>query len=682
MNGNVSWMRSRMSYFRTMCFFALCVFCSSFLPAADMHSMQFYQVADKLPSMAVSAIAQDSSGAMYFGTRGSGLVKFDGNSYTPYLREPFSQDVSIPSVVQCMLMDNDVLFLGTYAGVFRFDTKTGSCRNYKICNDVVCCFLRDSKGRLWAGTLDGLALLDDVTGESVTFSNRDPIRTIGNNTVRGLYEDTSGRIFACTYDGIFQYDESGGSFVRPDFIRDANPAAHNVVYALEEDPAGNFWASSWGTGLVKIDSVTGDFTVYPLPNNAIYCMSTRYVDGAVLAGTWGGGLHLLYPDTGLVSSYTTDLSAPYALPNDTIYSMYKDRLGLLWIGTNGGGIVTYDKNRSFLQPVRFDSLSERSARLSIHCITPDENGNLWVILKNKGVLYYEPKSGVLKEYSPENGNLKSGIAYCVYIAPDGNVYLGTDCGLFSYDKQSDAFESVAWYAPFLKKPESRMVYDILQTSDGEFWIGTYGAGLVTYDLAGKKYRRYVSDDGDAHSLSSNVIYFVAEDSRGTLWVGTNAGLNRYTAEKDTFQQYVYDAKNTSGIGGLQIISFYESQDGTLWFSSNDSGVTAMNPETETFATYAHASGLPSNIVAGMVEISPDMFWIATGNGLVLFDRTTGSMQVYTTADGLPSNQFSAEPVVFADGTVWFGRRAAWCFCLRKVICCAAAVPAKRARVRF
>ena len=70
------------------------------------------------------------------------------------------------------------------------------------------------------------------------------------------------------------------------------------------------------------------------------------------------------------------------------------------------------------------------------------------------------------------------------------------------------------------------------------------------------------------------------------------------------------------------------------------GFCRFNPQTEDFTRYDISKGFPCNIIYKMLEDNQGNFWLTTNNGLVCFNPDTNYKRVYTTANGLLSNQFN------------------------------------------
>jgi len=635
---------------------------------------RFHGITDVLPSLSISSIAQDSRGFLWYGTQG-GLVMYNGNEYTTHTSIPFADNTLSSNLVQTMFMDaGDILWIGTYAGLDRYDIATGTFTNYSVGSDVVVSILRDSAGRLWAGTLGGLACLKPGADQFILYTKENEARYIADNTVRNLYESSSGKIYASTYHGLYEYDPRTDSFGPCTLLLPGNPASEGVIYGIQEDSDGDYWVARWGTGLIRIDRETLAFTVYPLADNRTYNLNATFSADFVLAGTWGGGLNVLDKKTGSVTAYTQMSKPGHKLTNDIVYSLFTDANGLLWLGTNGGGLNVYDPQHSWFYSL--EATLDGSSGLATGKITgimEDNTGDIWISVTNKGITRYTPATETLRQYRaappetaktagakktpPKPGTLPTDIVYCFLQDSRNDIYVGTEKGLYIYDSALDTFNPVEWFLAIGFRDPQQNIASISEGSDGSLWIGTYANGIIRYFPDTKTFERYVYDEKNSRSLSDNLIYFSETDSKGRVWIGTNKGLNQFDPETGLFTRYMYNRKDRTGISSNTVYAFYEHTDGSLWFGTRNGGLCTLNPETGTFSHVTTGDGLPSDTIVGLAPSYGDKFWAATQNGLVQYDVVKKSIFIYKTSDGLLSQQFNTANALARDGTRYFGTPA-------------------------
>ncbi len=182
---------------------------------------------------------------------------------------------------------------------------------------------------------------------------------------------------------------------------------------------------------------------------------------------------------------------------------------------------------------------------------------------------------------------------------------------------------------------------IVQDHQGFVWLGTQN-GLNRYD--GRRFRTYVHDRADPHSLPGSWIWTLAVDSRGDIWVGTiNSGLARYDQATDRFVRYP-DA-------GKRIRSIAEAADGMIWVGSEGLGATRIDPVTGASQRFHTGnSALRSNAVRALHVDSFGTLWAGTSPGGVY--RHDAALDRFVRADMLSANVDVRAIAGGGDGPLW------------------------------
>src|SRR5579875_2278339 len=230
-----------------------------------------------------------------------------------------------------------------------------------------------------------------------------------------------------------------------------------TVQAFAQTPDHFLWVGTSG-GLVRFDGA--QFVVFDRDNtpamreNSIFCLLVSH-DGTLWIGTEGGGL-LSYAG-GVFQSW----SKSAGLTNGYIRALREDR-GDLWIGTDDG-LLRLSGNR-------IERMDGRNGLplMSIHAIFKDREERLWF----GGYHFAVRADGRFTEIALPGGltdNVKS-----VVQTKDGAIWVGTVSGLWKWAPGSGKyrFERVAYVR--------NTVRTLLAAQDGTLWIGTIGNGLLRY----------------------------------------------------------------------------------------------------------------------------------------------------------------------------------------------------------
>ncbi|MBL8967948.1 MAG: response regulator, partial [Spirochaetaceae bacterium] len=622
-------------------------------------------IKDGLGNASVSGIVQDSRGFIWLSTQG-GLYRYDGSSFTAYENEPFNENSISGDLVQTLFLDpGDVLWLGTYNGLNRFDTATAKIRRFRysaddaqsLSNDLVISIARDARGALWVGTLNGLNRLDEATGRFKRYFHEEgnPY-SIPNNTVRSLFLDSRGMLWVGT---------TGGGFVSYDYDQDrfdshaaaaGRPGvpANLSLQAIAEDAAGRLWLGAWGTGLVRYDPVTRNAALFPLPDNRLYTVNTQD-PRAVRVGTWGGGLYVLDPETRGILAYKSS-KAVGSLPNDVVYSLLEDASGELWIGTNGGGVARLDRTRrSFTAHVADPADPGALPNGKIIATMMDSRGDLWTSVYGNGIHRLDKRTGAWKHYRHSPTDPKSlGDDTCNFIYEDskGRIWAATNTGLSLLDEDGRGFTTYLGEKGNPNSLSSTIIYSLLEDPRGNLWIGTYTTGLDYWDRSTGAFTHYSFDPKDPTSLSDNLVNALAYDDQGRLWVGTNNGLNRF--EEGRFVRYHYDQAKRDGISSNAIQRLFVDSKGVLWITTRGGGVNRYRPETDGFDHFMRKDGLPGNVAYSVLEDRTSDLWFVTQTGIARYDRETGALSRIALYKELANASYNAGSCEGRNGELYFG----------------------------
>ncbi len=135
-------------------------------------------------------------------------------------------------------------------------------------------------------------------------------------------------------------------------------------------------------------------------------------------------------------------------------------------------------------------------------------------------------------------------------------------------------------------------------------------------------------------LSNSLVTTIIQDKQGFIWVGTEAGLNRYDGYR--FKTFNTDPDDIYSIQGRTIGILFEDHEGLLWMTFSTGGLSYFNPKTEKFYNFQAnkniANGLSDNSVNTIFEDKKGNIWVATNNGLNKFIRESNLFQQFYQSD--------------------------------------------------
>jgi len=631
---------------------------------------------DGLSQSNVTEILQDRRGFMWFATQ-DGLNRYDGNTFVVYKNNPNDPwSLSANFVWDLMEGEHGYLWIATdFGGVNKFDPTTERFVRYRhdpnnpnsISGDSVESIARDRRGYLWFGTSDsGLDKFDPSTGTFTHYRNESDGQFLGRITK--VIAGRQGDIWFVGERGLFHLNPDTGQITRP--AGTVNGLAADYLY---EDNIGNFWMLAYSpiVGLIKYDRQRERLTTYPVGASAIGVASSNLLaDGQ--NGFWVPSSQGLYYFDRRTERFTYrfrhDETNPDSINDNTVASVYRDRGGLLWVGTKEGGVNLLNlwqepfgfcrhhaNNPNSLSPGRVTAIYEEPA------------GILWVALFPRRLDRLDRQTGQFTHYIPgpkDKDTLSKGSdlrqprwAYpydSIYKDSRGYLWLGGwGTGLDRFDERTGQFKH---YRHNLDDPNSLIsdhVYNIYGDRSSHIWVGQR-YGLSRLDPATEQFTNYRPDPRSPTWNGSNVSA-IYQDRSGTLWLGTTGGaLMRVDEKTETLVNYPPESRAPHKLNGGPISAIYEDRVGTLWVGAW-AGLYRYDRQNGNVTRYTESQGLPSSVILGILEDKAGRLWLSTKKGLSRFDPHTATFRNYDVFDGLQSDAFS-ESCYFQgpDGEMFFG----------------------------
>jgi PAS domain S-box-containing protein len=553
---------------------------------------------------------------------------------------------------------------------FRFDrilTEQG------LSTPEVWSVLRDRRGFMWFGTLEGLDRYDGYTIKAFKHSLTDP-SSLSDSAIRTLYEDRAGTLWIGTWNGgLNRYERGSETFTR--FLHDpADPGSlsSNSVFAILEDRAGRLWLGTRAGGLDRFDPATGVFTHYrhdpaqatSLGDDNVFAL-LEDADDALWVGT-GGGLDRFDPITGTFTHYRHNPDDPASLSNDTIRALFEDGSGALWVGTWGGGLDRFDRAADNFAHYRNDPNDPLSlSNDGVFSIQRDAMGALWVGTYGGGLNRLDPRTGTFRRFGPDDKDASGFGATQIFdmFGDAGTEWFATSNGVFTLDLHAKPFRVFRHDPDDANSLAANEIHAVYEDPQGILWAATASTGLNRIDRATGQVSHYQHDPADPAGVSENEIWEIAPARDGKLWLATyGGGLEKFDPETGQALHYRHDPNNAASLGSDRTTAVLEDRSGVVWVGTWDAGMDRLDPATETFTHFAHdpadPTGLSDNGIMTLVEGRNGELWIGTvAGGLSRFDPATGTFTRYQGApgelQGLPSNSV---PSVLLDraGALWVG----------------------------
>ncbi|SFF68214.1 Signal transduction histidine kinase [Salegentibacter agarivorans] len=663
------------------------LFTGSLLLFAQEAQISFERITtnDGLSQSDINSIYQDQAGFMWFGTH-DGLNKFDGYNIEVYKPQTqISHSISSNLVFAITGDEKGNLWIGTTGGGLNFyNSNTKQFTTFKheennpkslISNHVNNVFL-DSRNKLWIGTNKGLNMLDlnDPKEEwdflKITLSGNNASDRIPINTI---FEDNCGNIWVGKQNELFRSNNQ--KEVSPHFAK-VNKKLGLLNYniqAIAEDKLGNlFFATTQGLYFSRNNSghLEKSQFVHPGSFNDIKVDNQNQI--------WGGtDQGLIYIDNSgnfpkFSQKFVYDPININSISKNIIKSIFIDNTGIIWIGTNGGGINKYNPARKRFQHIRKTIDTTSLSYDKIRSIFEDSNQNLWIGTEGGGLNLLTENETDINHYSTFkkfSSVLKIFVLTELQLKNKRWLIIGAEGtpGLYKLDITNPKKLKEKAIIPIPNVPSS--VFSLLTDSGGNLWIGTYNQGVHRWLNKGDSLQKFEKnnftyDSNSQNSIGHNIIRSIYEDSKGNMWFATGNGLSRLSPDQvwkknPRFINYRHKDADTSTISHNYILSLHESKQGDIWIGTFGGGLNKYVPQSQTgpehFVRYTEKDGLSNNVIKGILEDSLGNLWLSTNNGLSKFDPEKETFRNYSVYDGLQNNEFQELAYLKRyDGEMLFG----------------------------
>jgi len=524
-----------------------------------------------------------------------------------------------------------------------------------LSQSAVTCILQDSKGFMWFGTMDGLNRFD---GYSFKVFKNDPSdsSSLSDNFIYSIYEDNNGVLYFQTQSGNFQkYNPRTESFtLLSKESLDVSKFKVSSVDAFLNEPEVK-WVGSLGagTGLKRTNLTTGEITQFkhdPSDPSSISSDKVYSVYRDRLGSLWVGtydGLDKFDERTGKFTHFKHDPINPNSISDNWVWPIYEDSKGNLWVGTVNGGLNKFDKSTNTFAHYLNDPTNPTSLNDNyVFSIYEDHGGVIWIGTNSGGINYFYSSLNVFEHYvnNPEDKNsLSDNAVVSMCVDKSGNYWIGTRNGgldRFDYDKKK--FTNYSHNPTNSNSLLSNSVVEIYQDRKGIIWLGTFSSGLSSLDPNTGKFNHFVNDPSDSTSLTDNRVYSILEDRDGIIWIGTYAGgLNRLDRRNGKFTNYKSEGDDSTSLSSNSVWTMLEDNSGNLWLGTFGGGVNIFDKKLKKFTHLNNnpsnsASIIDDNILVVFMD-SKDNMWFGTTKGLSGYDRNKNSFKNYTEENGLANN---------------------------------------------
>ncbi len=600
----------------------------------DGKKFENFSSGDGLASGGVKSILEVSNGDIWFGHLNGGISRFNGLIFEQAALDSITITGDVTSIVA--MNDSSIWFTSISDGAILAKFPVKDIKHIKARQFVG----KDGSSIQVSGsaitkagdfiTIADVGMRKFVRSERKFENYRMPHMTTYFNPTC-LLEDSQGNIWFGTYNGgIYKYIKSQSRMEIKDLIRKG--MISNWISCLSEDSKGRVWVGTWGGGVALFEGE--NLRIFNESNGLkatnIYDI-LEDVEGNILIGDQNNGLTIFKGDAFLT------INEKEILPDPNVNAIFQDKTGTVWFGTNSGISRYYPGSEN--KPVIYNEANNAIFE-EIRFFREDRDGNIWIGANQGGVTLFNMKTSEFEAQPYINSTLfHDGQVTALEIDRRNNLWIGTNQGVAVGTINENNFQrytlmdslTIRNITALYCDPKGYMWIGIEPRGDkpglirfnparrkfipitelpgiipktmimdrkGILWIGT-GEGLIAF-RNDSIISRVTQDMG----LLSNNINLLADGGDGSIYIGTNNGLNRYFPES----KRIYSYTERNGFTGIETRpnAVYRSPSGVLWFGTANGAIKLRQSRmyTKGLDPLTHISGMqvnyqPRNMIPGM-----------------------------------------------------------------------------------
>jgi ligand-binding sensor domain-containing protein/two-component sensor histidine kinase len=549
------------------------------------HTIRFDNTVEQIDRHRVHAVTAGQEEGLWFATKTHLHHLMEGQPVKSYPL-PFKNDL----VIKCLTADHENrVWIGTSAGVYVFLSASATFlykeitspfsleKNLNVTVHPIVPFRKDTfligswYGGLQKIYIDGDQLYTTILPDEAETNQR-------KHVIKAVCKGVEGQLWVGSYgNGLSVFDAVTSTFPYHFHHHPAEALSLGNEYINDvfSDNAGILWIGT-SSGLDKLDPYTqqftsvsipsssGEFSVYRLPS----CITEDKNDPQYLwISVPGAGLFHYHTQQHTFELLQHDAGNPYSLPNNTLYHVFYDVKGLMWIGTRTGVYLFDPVHRKFIPP----PLPEGSVIPGVNSMLQDRHGHYWFSTNSSGVFHFNTDNQILKHY-----------------------YYDTSVS-----------------NPF---PDNR-IFSMILSKEGNIWVGTQNKGLCQIEPASGRITQYEHVKNNPASLPDNGVYDLYEDPEANLWIATENGFAFMDSKTGLFKTYT----THDGLCNNDVFSIQPDREGHLWLGTNN-GLSQFDPDTRTFKNYFINDGLPTNSLSGAVAKTSEGILYYGSMGMICYFR--------------------------------------------------------------
>lgn len=599
-------------------FLILCL-CYLSIPIVRAQDISFRHLTDNdgLSHYSVTSIYQDERGLMWFGTT-NGINLYNGRSIKVYKYDRNSSNCICNSYIRQITGDrNGTIYFGTQSGISAYNIKEEKFSTLLTKQSTNIFFYE----HLYMAYKNQLFKYD---GKKFDLFYELPNK---HNNISTIHISKDSILIGTSQSGLYILSHQQLS----------HPIPQGNIKDIFKDSSGCYWItnSTEGTGLYLIEN--GKLHNFQCIEDDPYSITSNFThrccedkQGNIWIGTFDGLTKYNKQEKRFIRHKKKEHDK--SLTHSSIWSLYCDDQGTIWAGTYFGGINYFNPEKRVYYEYVTSTKENDGLSSGIICrMTEDQDSNLWICTEGGGLNKYNRKNHTFQWYkhnSKQNSISHNNVKAIYYDREHQTLWLGTHLGgLNKMDIKTGYFTHYKYSKEDTTSIPSNIISDIIPYND-YLLLATHN-GIGVFNPQNGRCRPLLQNADDAAITKFTIGLLI--DHLGILWITNNHnGVCAYNFETKELSVYKHYHSIEHSLSSNHINSIYEDSQGKLWFCTNESGIDLYHRETNLFENFnVLQNGLSSNLVYNVCEVDSNKILITTDKGISILDYQTKKCTNYT-----------------------------------------------------
>jgi len=612
----------------------------------NLLGQEFPYTVEKLPlekgisHNVVYCVTQDSEKFLWFGTM-FGLIRYDGREFIKYRTDPNDYNtLSDDDIVTILESSDGKLWIGTFGGgVNSFEQSTKKIERFTPQNTgmvdwsgIVWEIIEDSQNSIWLAT-DRRGIIRITHDKKIVteFKNTDSLQILPSNYIRSMMVEEKN-VWIAGYNGLTKYNLNKDEFkVYSDDVIKNVFITSIIQFGNDELLCGSnkgIFSFSKSSGKFNQLTLTNYDLLDPLKINKILLTKNN----EIWIGT-NNGIIVCDKEMKFLHHIKAGEDGLY---NNSIVSIHEDHSGIIWIGSYLGGVSKiFKKNKKFslISHKKGDKIS--LAEGAVTDIVFDKRKDIWA-LTSKGVSRLNPNLEVVESFNAIKTNdlsIKDVLFTAIEIDANNNIFLGTNKGLQIVDSRFNLVKKITYESNGLS---SNIINKLLIDSHENLWIGTV-MGISKLNLKTWEITNW-EPNSEKNKLTGQNVLSIFEDQEGVIWIGTYRGLNQINPLSGKVKFTGTAFNDDSKIRNKYLFDFLETDSTKVWIATGN-GINIYDRKSNLFDQLTINDGLSNGVIESMIN-HVDFVFISTNYGISIYNKLSKSFRNYNSTDGIGNNIFS------------------------------------------